>query len=208
MKKLILLILVQFAIGFCLPAQGNTTLTSQSMPADLDFLIHSNYYIWEISFPVPGAEQISSAQLSINQLYNWDDRDNIMYFHLLGSDEIDSFSFDEEGLYTGVDNPSYGNYLTQFGGLELDTYIDPDGPVTRDNYLYEFSEDAISLLNNSIANNICRFGLGIDADCLLFSNNGGFEACGNSPTIPAPASLLLGSIGIGLVGWLRKRKTI
>ena len=68
-------------------ARANTTLARQTMPVDLGSLKHSNFSVWRVSFEVPGDGPITDADFSIDQLYNWDARDNILYLHLLGRDE-------------------------------------------------------------------------------------------------------------------------
>lgn len=45
----------------------------------------------------------------------------------------------------------------------------------------------------------------------LNASNDGFEEWGvrrGAPTVPAPGAMLLASMGIGLVGWLRQRKSL
>ena len=67
-----------------------------------------------------------------------------------------------------------------------------------------YSSELDSLIGTSPA----FIGIGLDPDCHYDYDKIEFWYCTTTTTIPAPGAVLLGGIGVALVGWMRRRRTL
>ena len=80
-----------------------------------------------------------------------------------------------------------------------------------EDYCYEFTDATIAALEDAMRGG--PIGIGLDADCWYrFPDTDvckiKFWYCTETVLIPAPGAILLGGIGVALVGWLRRRRTL
>lgn len=153
--------------------------------SDLKDLDHDFAYTWGIDPELSADQFISSAILSVSQISN-DNRDpNMLFIHLLDEVSIGSFEL-VDPLITDI-----SDYFAN-QGLLLGTYSDLDGPRSKDNLVYEFNVDQLSILNKYIKNG-GTFGLGFDPDCHFFNN-------GVKLTLQVPEPSLISLFGLSLIG--------
>lgn len=242
------------AVGLAGAAQANTftftpsgTLTGVN---DLGDLAHQSAYTWGITGSSEAALKsqlssgyhITSATISIKNIYNWDIRDteNQLFIHLLDNPLAGVKTITDDPNDTGVNAGTVSDY---FGGkisgnkvgsnwiaygyntngtlistgatnIYLTQYHDNDGPVTKTNFLFNFTASELTTLTNYIGDGHTRtgyadLGLGFDPDCHFYNDGVTFcvTTAPNTHSVPE-SGMTLALLGLGMVALAGLRRIL
>ncbi len=164
--------------------------------ADLYDLDHYYAYTWGINLGFKTTETpIVAAELVFKDIYNWRVEEDHLYVTLMNTAPL--------GVKRYWDGQGGGDYFAGQGLLLIDWNDPAEWDKTKD-LVIPFNSAQLTALNAYGADG--RIGFGFDPDCHYY--NKGIEFKVVTAVVPAPGAVMLGSIGMLLVGWLRTRKAV
>lgn len=167
-------------------------------PPDPDILDLDHYYAYKWGFDLEFSTAdtpITEATLTLTDIYNWRVEEDHLYIHLLDNARL--------GLRALWDGQGGGDYFDGQGALLINWNDPAEWDKTKD-LVITFNADQLAALNAFGADG--RIGFGFDPDCHYYNKGISFRIV--TAAVPAPGAIMLGTVGLMFVGWLRRRKTI
>ncbi|MEW6251682.1 MAG: hypothetical protein AB1716_13640 [Planctomycetota bacterium] len=185
MQRNVLLAVTVAFVALPAGAAADTLVRYSPQPSDLNDLDHYYAYKWGIDLALQPGESVAAAQLSFENIRNWDNAANILYTHVL--------DWTQSGVGRVYDNQGGGDYFeTAYSGAHAHLVTYENLPSTPQDLVYTFTPGELSVLNGYLADG--RIGLGFDPDCHFY--NDGVELA--LTIVPEPAALLPLAVGVCL----------